>query len=165
MYEINKEESGWLIARVWLTALEETARDFQGSRPRAFCERAYEHATRQFLKTMENEHAISARQTETIREAVEEYIRVGVIGGLFQDASQFELQETNPNRMEITVHHCAYRKICEDLLKGGISPKDLTCARIGCFAAAVKFLAKVDCVYEITAFEPQEVCRGYIERK
>ncbi len=163
MDNIQKEDSGWIVALVWLKALEETARDFQGRRPRSFCERAYEHATTNYIKTLENEFGVPAKKTSTIKEAVEEYIRIGVIGGLFQDSSQFELHDINPNRLELTIHLCPYRKICEALLQDGISLKDLTCARIGCFRAAVKMLAERDCTYEITAFDPQKICRGYIE--
>ena len=41
---IDREEAGWLVALSWLSALEETARDFHGTRPKVFSERAYEHA-------------------------------------------------------------------------------------------------------------------------
>jgi hypothetical protein len=164
MQQLNKEESGWMLALVWLSALEETARDFHGSRPKTFCERAYEHATDNWLHALENEYGVVAKKADTIREAVDEYIRIGVIGGLFQDASQFELREVNPNRLEIKAHVCPYRKSCEALLRQGISPKDLTCARIGCFRAAVKYLSGIDCSYEVTEIG-EGGCRGYIERK
>jgi len=164
MQSINKEESAWTLALVWLSALEETARDFHGSRPRAFCERAYEHATENWLNALENDYGIIAKKVNSIREAVDEYIRVGVIGGLFQDASQFELREVNPNRLEINVHVCPYYKSCAALLQVGISPKDLTCARIGCFRAAVKYLSGIDCSYEVSEIA-EGGCRGYIERK
>ncbi|NOY58518.1 MAG: hypothetical protein GXO75_06250 [Calditrichaeota bacterium] len=165
MKELKKEEAGWVLALTWLSALEETARDFHGERPLAFCERAYDHATDQFLKTLENEYGITAKNMTSIRDAVEEYIRTGVIGGLFQDSSQFELREVNPNRLEIKVHACPYRKSCESLMHGGLSPKDLTCARIGCFRSAVHLLADIDCSYEVTEFNPEQGCSGYIERR
>ena len=165
MRELNREESGWLLAIAWLSALEETARDFHGTRPRAFCQRAYEHAVHNFLRRMELDYGIRAQRTESIREAVEEYIRVGTRGGVFEDASQFELEEVNPNRLEITVHQCPYLKSCEALLEDGISLRDLTCARIGCFRAAVQHLADIDCDYEVTAFALQNTCRGAIERR
>ena len=44
MDSITREEGGWSVARTWLAALEETARDFHGTHPKAFCERGYEHA-------------------------------------------------------------------------------------------------------------------------
>ncbi len=165
MRELNREESGWLLALAWLSALEETARDFHGTRPRAFCQRAYEHAVQNFLRRMELDYGIRARRTESIRKAVEEYISVGVKGGVFEDASQFELQEVNPNRLGITVYQCPYLKSCEALLEEGISLRDLTCARIGCFRAAVQHLADIDCDYEVTAFALQNTCRGAIERR
>ena len=165
MKEIKNEEAGWILAITWLSALEETARDFHGSRPRAFCERAYDHATEQFLKTLENEYGVTAKKTTTIREAVEEYIRVGVIGGLFQDPSQFELKEVNPNRLEITVHSCPYLKSCLNLMQEGLSRQDLTCARLGCFRSAVQQLANIDCNYEVLEFLTEHGCKGYIERR
>jgi len=165
MRELNREESGWLLALAWLSALEETARDFHGTRPRAFCQRAYEHAVQNFLRRMELDYGIRARRTESIRKAVEEYISVGVKGGVFEDASQFELQEVNPNRLGITVYQCPYLKSCEALLEEGISLRDLTCARIGCIRAAVQHLADIDCDYEVTAFALQNTCRGAIERR
>ena len=165
MREINKEESGWVVALTWLSALEEAARDFHGTRPRGFCQRAYEHATQNYLHRLEGDYGIVANHVGTIKAAVAEYIKVGVLGGLFRDASQFELNEVNPNRLEISVHQCPYLKSCEALLEEGISLRDLTCARIGCFRAAVQHLADIDCDYEVTAFAVEETCRGAIERK
>jgi hypothetical protein len=165
MRELKREESGWVVALSWLSALEEVARDFHGTRPRAFCQRAYEHATENFLRILENEYGIKAQRVDSIKKAVEEYIRVGVKGRLFTDASQFELTETNPNRLELVVHKCPYLKSCEALLKEGIRLKDLTCARIGAFRAAALHLADIDCTYEVTAFAIEETCRGSIERK
>jgi len=165
MRELNKEESGWVVALTWLSALEEVARDFQGTRPHAFCQRAYEHATRYFLRILDNDYRIVAKRVNSIKDAVKEYINIGVKGGLFKDSSQFELVEVNPNRLELTVHKCPYLKSCEALLKEGISLKDLTCARIGCFRASVLYLADIDCNYEVTAFAVEEKCRGAIERK
>ena len=165
MRKLNREESGWVVALTWLSALEETARDFHGSRPRAFCQRAYEHATEHFLRILENDYGIDAKRVDSIKKGVEEYIRVGVRAGLFTDESQFELTETNPNRLELVVHKCPYLKSCEALLGEGISLKDLTCARIGAFRAAVLGLADIDCTYEVTAFAVEETCRGAIERK
>jgi hypothetical protein len=165
MAEPNRAEGGWLIALTWLSALEETARDFHGTRPRTFCERAYEHAVHHFLGQMELEYGIAARKTESIREAVEEYIRVGVQGKAFTDASQFELEEINPDHLSLTVHRCIYQKSCEALLEGGISLRDLTCARLGCFRAAVRDLADIDCTYEVTALALGDTCQGTMERK
>ncbi|MEW6073792.1 MAG: hypothetical protein AB1726_14525 [Planctomycetota bacterium] len=165
MRELKKEEAGWIVALNWLSALEETARDYHGTRPRAFCQRAYEHAVHNFLSVLEIDHGVRAQRTESIREAVAEYIRIGVRAGAFEDATQFELQEINPDRLEITVHRCIYLKSCEKLLEGGISLQDLTCARIGCFRAAVQHLADIDCGYEVTAFALEETCRGAIERR
>ena len=165
MPEVSKDESGWLIALAWVSALEETARDFHGSRPKAFCQRAYEHATRNFLSRLELDYGLRAAQTEAIKDAVAEYIRVGVLGGAFKDSNQFELEEVNRNRLEVSVHQCVYLKSCQALRAEGIALRDLTCARLGCFRAAVKLLAGIDCDYEMTAFDLEETCRGALESK
>ena len=165
MQELNREDSGWVVALTWLSALEETARDFHGTRPRAFMMRAYEHAVQNYLGQLELDYGIRAARGNSIREAVQEYIRAGVRAGAFKDASQFELQEVNPDRLEITVHRCVYLKSCEALIEEGITLKDLTCARIGCFRAAVQHLADIDCDYEVTAFALEETCQGAVERK
>jgi len=165
MGELKREESGWVIALSWLSALEEAARDFHGLRPRAFLERAYDHAVQNYLSQLELDYGIRAEKGDSIYKAVQEYIRVGVKAGAFTDASQFELSEVNPDRLEITVHNCIYLKSCETLLEEGIALKDLTCARVGCFRAAVQHLADIDCGYEVTAFALGNTCRGAIERK
>ena len=59
-----------------------------------------------------------------------------IMAGLFRDASQFELVQVNPQRVEITVMECPYRATCLRLLETGFTIRDLTCARIGCFRAA-----------------------------
>jgi hypothetical protein len=165
MRKLSGEESGWVVALSWVGALEETARDFHGTRPRAFCQRAYEHAVSNFLRRLELDFEINAARSDSIRQAIEEYIRVGVLAGIFTETSQFELKDASPNRVEVTVHQCLYLKSCEALLAGGVSVRDLTCARLGCFRAAVRHLADIDCDYEVTAFAVEDACTGAIERR
>ncbi len=161
---ISKEEAGWLVARSWLTALEHTARDFHGRRPKSFCSRAYEHATAIWLRILENEYGIEIPRSDTIKEAIENYIALGVKMGIFKDASNFDLEEVNPNKLEIKVHLCPYRSSCKDLLKEGFSLKQLTCARLGCFAAAAKLLINIDCNYEVVSVGVEGACEGFVER-
>ena len=156
-------ESQKELTRVWVTALEETARDFF-PRPRDFCVRAYEHAANNWMDIMTKEYGLKISPTNSIKESVEAYISLGVTGGLFEDASQFVLKEVNPNRLEITVLKCNYLSCCEDILKEGYSIGDLTCARIGCFAGAVRILGNIDCMHQVTSFKPNKCCQGFIER-
>ncbi|HNR66662.1 MAG TPA: hypothetical protein PKN04_01410 [bacterium] len=164
MNQVNREESGWLVAKAWLAALEETARDFHGNRPQTFLERAYQHATEHFLRTLENDYGIYPKRTLSIKEALDEYIRLSVLGGLFKDAGQFNLTEVNVNRVEVTSIECPYHGMCRELLYSGISAVDLTCPRLGCFRAAVNLLADIDCTYEMTEIM-EKGCHGYIERR
>jgi hypothetical protein len=161
---LNRESSGWLLARVWLTALEETARDFHGTYPKPFCARAYEHATSAWLRILQDEYGFEVKRSHSIKEAIEEYIDVGVQGGLFKDPSSFQIQEINPNKIAISVLDCPYYESCRDTLNEGFSHRDLTCARIGCFAAAVKILADIPCTYEVENVGHDGGCRGVIER-
>ena len=164
MQKINREEAGWLVALSWLSALEETARDFHGTRPKVFSERAYEHSVQHFLHLIGDEYGIRVEKAETIRQAVEAYIEIIAAGGLVRDASHFELVEVNPFHVDITVHDCKYLKSCQALIDQGFAVRDLTCARIGCFRAAVKALASIDCDYQVRAFNVDGDCQGYIER-
>lgn len=165
MKKMTKEESGWVLARVWLDALEETFRDFHGSRPRAYTYRAYEHATESWLRILESEYGFKAEKASTIKEAVENYIDLGIKGGLFEDISQFELKEISPFRMEVKVFRCPYFASCRDLIEEGVPVTNLTCARIGCFAAAVKLLANIDCLYDMYSIHIDEGCNGVIVKK
>jgi hypothetical protein len=162
--KITKDEVGWVVAITWLSALEETARDFHGTRPRVFCERAYEHSVQHFLHRIGDEYGIEVEKASSIREALDNYIRIGVDSGLFRDPSDFELDEVNPFHLDITVHDCKYLKSCQVLIDQGFAIRDLTCARIGCFRAAVKVLANIDCAYQVRAFNVDGDCQGYIER-
>ncbi len=162
---LNRENGGWDVARCWLLALEETARDFHGSLPRAFCERGYEHATVSWLRMLEDQYGITVPKAPTVKEALENYIEVGVRAGLFRDASQFELAQVNPHRVELKVLECPYRPPCETLLASGFTIRDLTCARIGCFRAAAEILAGAPCKYEVTGFRLDGICEGYIEHR
>jgi hypothetical protein len=164
MDKIDKEEAGWLVALAWLSGLEETARDFHGTRPRVFSERAYEHSVQFYLHSLADDYGFQIRKSDSIRAAVENYIQIGMAGGLFRDASHFELVDINPFHLEITVHECIYLKSCQALIEQGFSVRDLTCARIGCFRAAVKALANIDCDYQVTSFNVDGDCKGYIER-
>jgi hypothetical protein len=164
MVKIDKTEAGWEIALSWLSALEETARDFHGTRPKVFCERAYEHSVQHFLQRLGNDYGIQIIKNDSIKTAVEQYIQIGIMGRLFQDASDFELVEINPFHLEITVHNCMYLKSCQSLIDEGFAIRDLTCARIGCFSAAVKSLANIECDYQVSSFNIESDCKGYIER-
>jgi len=161
---LNKERSGWILARVWLNAMEETARDFHGTYPKPFCSRAYEHATGIWLRILQDEYGFDVKKCKTIREAVEEYIDIGVRGGLFVDASNFKIDEINPNKVEIDILVCPYESSCRDSINQGFSHRDLTCARIGCFAAAVKILTDISCTYEVVTMKGESGCHGFIER-
>ncbi len=164
MIKLNEEEAGWVLAITWLSALEETARDFHGMRPRVFCERAYEHSVQHYLHHLGDEYGLTAEKADSIRKALENYIRFGVLAGLFKDASDFDLVEVNPFHVDITVHDCKYLKSCQTLIDQGFSVRDLTCARIGCFRAAVRVLANIDSDYQVRAFNVDGDCQGYIER-
>lgn len=164
MTSIDKEEAGWIVAISWLSALEETARDFHGTRPRVFCKRAYEHSVQHFLHRIGDEYGIQVEKANSIQAAVQNYITIGVSSGIFRDASNFELVEVNPFHLDITVHDCKYLKSCQTLIDQGFAIRDLTCARVGCFRAAVKVLANIDCDYQVRAFNIDGDCQGYIER-
>lgn len=165
MEPMNREEGGWMIARCWLAALEETARDFHGNHPKAFCERGYEHATASFFQILEEQFAMTVAKAETIKEAIENHIEAGVHVGLFRDASQFEITQINPHRVGIKALECPYRLSCEKLLESGFAIRDLTCARIGCFRASSEILASIPCKYEVTDFRADGCCEGFIEHR
>ena len=103
MVKIDKEEAGWNVAISWLIALEETARDFHGTRPKVFCQRAYEHSVQHFLHRIGDEYGIPVQKADSIRAAVENYIEIGVSSSVFRDPSDFHIEEVNPFHLEITV--------------------------------------------------------------
>jgi hypothetical protein len=163
MKTLDKNTTGWVVARVWLDALEETARDFHGIRPRAFIERAYQHATETLLRILEQEYGLRARKASTIKEAIQNYIELCVKVGLFDDASQFRVDELDPYRVEVEVAACPYGASCRDLSSQAMPLQNLTCARIGCFKAAVEILTGIECNYEMTSTSPGTGCKGTIE--
>jgi hypothetical protein len=165
MDSITREEGGWSVARTWLAALEETARDFHGTHPKAFCERGYEHATIRWYQLLEEQFGITVPKAKTMRQAIENHIALGVRVGLFRDASQFELNQVNPYRVEITALDCPYRFNCEQLLDAGFTIRDLTCARIGVFRSAAEILSGIKCKYEVTGFHADKRCEGYVEHR
>ncbi len=161
---LTREESGWGLAGCWLAAMEETARDFHGTQPKAFCERGYEHATIRWFQLLEKQYGITVPRASSVKEAIENHIEVGVVAGLFRDPSQFELTQVNPHRVELRILECPYRRACEQLLESGFTIRDLTCARIGCFRSSAEILAGILCKYEVTGFRP-DGCVGYIEHR
>jgi hypothetical protein len=161
---LNKESSGWLLARVWLNAMEETARDFHGTYPKPFCARAYEHATSAWLRILQDEYGMEVKKSHTITESIKNYIDLGVQGGLFQDPSSFQVKEINPNKVEVSILVCPYKGSCKDSIAEGFSHRDLSCARIGCFAAAVKILSDIPCTYDVSSVNSDNGCCGIIER-
>lgn len=164
MDTINQEEAGWLVALAWLSGLEETGRDFHGTRPKVFIERAYEHAVHCYLRLLGDLYGMQINKSDSLRSAVENYIQIGIAGSLFRNSNHIELRDVNPGHLEISVHNCIYLKVCQTLIEEGFSIRDLTCARIGCFRAAVKALADIECDYRVTSFDIDGECKGYIER-
>ncbi|OGJ90910.1 MAG: hypothetical protein A2268_09715 [Candidatus Raymondbacteria bacterium RifOxyA12_full_50_37] len=162
--QVTQEQAGWALVRIWLTAMEKTARDFHGMRPKKFCMRSYEHATEDYLRLMDDEFGITIKKAKSIREAIQNYIEFSVRAGLLKDASQVEITEINPNSVEIKVMVCPYMKSCKDLMDEDVGVKDLTCARIGCFRAAVLILANIDCTYETISVDLVNGCQGIVER-
>lgn len=156
-------QSGWQLTRVWLSALEETARDFHGSRPQEFCRRAYEHATEYWIKILESEFEIEVAHADTFYDALMNYINSGVLGGLFEDQKEFNIVQLPSGGVRIEVLQCPYEESCRDLLDRGITLKGLTCARLGCFRAACLILTKKDCTYEMHEVKPGVMCKGVIE--
>jgi len=165
MTEPEQKDIGWQVTRVWLNAIEETARDFHGTRPKSFCMRAYEHATNNWIQILEGELEIHTPPAETVLKAVENYIVSGVEAGLFNDPNEFELEQLPSGGIKVTVKQCPYQNSCEDLLERGLSLQALTCARLGCFRAATAILATIDCNYEIQEVKLGEACIGVIEPK
>jgi len=163
MKTLDKNAGGWVVARVWLDALEETARDFHGIRPRVFIERAYKHATETLLRILEEEYGLRPRKAATMKEAVQHYIELCVKIGLFDDVSQFRVDELDPYRIEVEIAQCPYGESCRDLSGSAAPLRSLTCARIGCFRAAVEILTGIQCNYELTSGSPSGGCRGIIE--
>ncbi len=165
MDNLIKEQSGWVLARVWLVSLEQAARDFFGNRPRVFSERAYEYATESFLKILDKDFGIKTKKATSIKEAIKNYIDTGVKGGLFKNSNQITLHEISPARLQISVMDCPYLSTCKDLVNEGIAVSNLTCARIGCFRSAVRFLANIDCYYDVIAFNTEDGCQGIVGKK
>jgi len=161
--ELTIEEGSRLVSRVWLDALEETARDFHGSHPHAFVARAYAHSTESWLRILDSEFGLTPKKASTIRQAVESHIDLGVRARLFADASQFKLEDRGRHSLEIKVLLCPYLSTCRDLLEKGLGLRDLTCPRIGCFRSFVEIMTGIKCDYEVNAVRLEEGCMGIIE--
>ena len=151
------------LVRVWVTAIEETARDFY-PHPREFCVRVYENAAYNLMTIASNEYGIKIKPAATIKDAMESYIELGLKTGLFEDASQFVLSEINPNRIELSIFKCIYLPCCEDILAKSSGISELTCPRIGCFVGGVGIMTNIACTYRLTAFDPTKCYQDYIKR-
>jgi len=164
--KLNPEQTLDVLLRTWWAAFEKAAMDLQGIIPREFCTKAYEHAAENFLKILANKYGIIAERAETIDDAVNNYIHVGIHAGLFENVSQFELKSVSEDELEITVRECPYQGKCGDLLHDGLPLTSLSCARLGCFRGAVIHLAGLDCSFKVTKCNPLEnFCQGILERK
>lgn len=159
-----RPDTGWILSRVWLGALEETARDFHGNWPKIFLDRAYEHATANWISTLEDEYDLRFQRGGGMMDALRSYVEIGLKAGLFHDASDFRLKEVSPNKVEVTIYRDIYAETYRMLRFEGQPIREMTNARLGAFCAAIKLLAQVDCDYEITAVHSDGVVEGFIER-
>jgi len=162
MRETNFENTGWIVSRSWMLALEEVAADFHDAKTKRFLTQAYEHAVEAWIGIWANEYDMPIPRAKTIREAIENYIEFGVKVGLFRDASQFEISELGPNHVQIEIHTASFyhAKPTDAKKLLGVMSR----SRIGCFAAAVKMLAGITCDWEITEIDAEQGCKGYVER-
>ena len=88
-----------------------------------------------------------------MKKAVENYIKVGILGDLFESESQFELSEVSSDRLRIRVSSCLYEKSCEDVLQGGSKAEQINCPRIRCFRPAV-LVSGNPWYYEVQKVDP-----------
>ena len=161
---ISREDAGWVLGRIWLNALEETARDFHGTYPKAFCDRAYYYASDNWIRALAEDYGLRVSKADSMRAAVENYIDLGVKAHLFRDQSDFTINEVSPNKLEIVINSCPYHASCCDLLGHGFRLEDFTCARLGCFSAAIRILAGIQCDHQVTGISLEEECMGFIHR-
>jgi hypothetical protein len=164
MSKIDRNRCGWILTRVWVNALEETARDFHGTRPKEFCMRAYEHATDSWIKLLEDEYGIVTPRADSFIDAIKNYIQAGIAGGLFSDEELFELTPLPSGGVNIKVKECQYLESCQDMLDNKhFSVKTLTCPRIGCFRAAASLLTNTEASYDVHEVKPGVGCEGVVE--
>jgi len=164
--KIPSEQSGWLVARAWLNALNEAAIKYLGNKnSKVFCSVVDECASKQWLGILEREFGIKAERADSLKKAVENYIKVGILAGLFENESQFELSEDSSGRLQIRVFSCPYEKSCEDSLRGGLKPEQINCPRIGCFRAAAVLLSSSPCYYEVQKVDPGRECVGNLVKQ
>ncbi|MEQ8223673.1 MAG: hypothetical protein ABRQ37_15275 [Candidatus Eremiobacterota bacterium] len=151
------------LVRIWVTAIEESARDFF-PHPGEFCRRVYENAASNLINIICNEYGYHMKPAGTIKEAIEAYIELAIKSGLFEDTRQFVLKEINPNKLEVSVFNCVYLPCCQDILDRGSVISELTCPRLGCFAGVAGITTDIACSHTLTGFNPGKCCEGFIER-
>jgi len=166
--KVANEQSGWIVARAWLNALNEAALKHLGPKNwKMFCSLVDECASKHWLRILEKEFGIKAEQADSLKKAVENYIQVGILAGLFNSESQFELREEGSDRLQIRVLSCPYfmREVCKDALQGGLKPEQINCPRIGCFRAAAVLLSGIPCYYEVQKVDPGKECVGTVVKQ
>jgi len=166
--KIPSEKSGWVVARAWLNAVNEGALKYLGPKNwKMFCSMVDESASKHYLRILQKEFGIRADRADSLKKAVENYIKVGVLAGLFESESDFELREEGFERLQIRVLSCPYfmREVCKDALEGGLKPEQMNCPRIGCFRAAVVLLSDIPCYYDVQKVDPGKECVGRIVKQ
>jgi hypothetical protein len=168
---LSREEWGEVQVRVLWLVLETVAYRLLGEDGMEFLKEYYFEAAKTWLNIMEKDYGIRAKKASTAKEAVKNYIDVGIAGWLFRGVSDFDLKEEHAKTLRIKVYRCPWTAHCIDMLENPLlfgqrqrkSGKDLlTCPRIGCFSAAVRLLAGKDCNYRLTIANPPKICEGEI---
>jgi len=170
---VSREEWGTIQVRLLWLVLETVAWRLLGEKGLEFVKEFYEEAAKTWLSIMEKDYGVVTKKAKTLKEAVENYIEVGVAGWLFRSKTDFILEEEDKKRLKIKVFRCPWSAHCIDMLKHppfvgptpfeAKSPKQLlTCPRIGCFRGAVKLLANIKCDYRLITSDPPKICEGEI---
>ena len=152
-----------LLSRAWLLAVENASRDSMGVLSRPFLKNLYRHAAREFLRLQTTENGFAVAPVKTAQQAIEEYVQAGATGGLLRSEEDIEIKSGGEHRLELTVHRCPYKSVCQTLVDAGLRTNELTCPRLGCLSGAIELLAKQNANYELEEFVPHGLCRGTLE--
>lgn len=161
--KVDERSAETPLIRTWLHALEFGARDYWGALSKDFLRRVYQRAAQKWLSIQMEEADVELPQVHSHLEALTAYAQVGYAKGLIQDPDDLGYQQLPEGPVEVFVHRCAYKAVCQSLLDGGLTTTELTCPRLGCLVGSFEVFGLPQADYELLEFQPRGYCRGHIQ--
>jgi hypothetical protein len=155
------------LMNVWLEGALNASTFILATQVKFFTHMMSNVATDLFMQASKEEYGSEIAGTETIAQAMENYMMVEVQMGIAANGD-LSFQQKDAHTVDITVKDCPYGVACGHFISalqetGDFSKDDIPCLRANCYEVAVARMTGAECYYRLLQFAPGIRCRARLE--